>query len=476
MDTPHRSQPPPPPPAGGHRSFWLEQTLAAPFCAAPPLRGAHRAQVAIVGGGYVGLWTAIQIKQQRPGCDVVVLERDICGGGASGRNGGFVLSWWAKLKTLIALCGEREGLRLAHASAAAIGELGRFCAEHRIDAGLVQRGWLWTATTRAQEGAWEGTVAAAERLGIDTFVRLPPAEVAARAGSPVHRAGVLEVTGATVQPAALALGLRRVALELGVRVHEGSTVVAIERDPPPVVRTGEGSLRADRVVIAMNAWAARLRELRRAIFVVSSDLVATAPVPQRLHQIGWTGGECITDSQQMVDYYRTTDDGRIVFGKGGWGIARGGRIGARFDRDPRRARAVEADFRRVYPMLGDVPIAADWCGPIDRSTTGIPLFGRLGGRDHLLYGVGWSGNGVGPSLLGGRILASLALGRNDEWSRCGLVDQRARLFPPAPACFVGAHLVRAAVRRKENAEAHGRAPHPLAVALARLAPAGLEDH
>jgi glycine/D-amino acid oxidase-like deaminating enzyme len=178
----------------------------------------------------------------------------------------------------------------------------------------------------------------------------------------------------------------------------------------------------------------------------------------------------------MVDYYRTTRDGRIVFGKGGWGIALGGRIGPGFDRDAARAATVTADFRRLYPMLADVPIVRDWSGAVDRSTNGLPLLGHLAGRPHVLYGIGWSGNGVGPSVVGGRILASLALDRDDEWSRCALVDQPYRRFPPEPIRFIGAHIVRAAVTRKERAEALGRRPHPFAVALSKLAPEGLEGH
>src|SRR5438270_3608256 len=111
-----------------HRSLWLQEVLGNEP-ASPPLRGAARADVAIIGGGYVGLWTAIRIKQREPDCDVVVLERDICGGGASGRNGGFVLSWWPKIASLAAICGEREATRLARASAEAVDEIGAFCRE-----------------------------------------------------------------------------------------------------------------------------------------------------------------------------------------------------------------------------------------------------------------------------------------------------------------------------------------------------------
>jgi putative aminophosphonate oxidoreductase len=458
-----------------HRSLWLNEVLPdAP--AQPALLGAHRADVAVIGGGLVGLWTAIGIKQRDPGCDLVVLERDICGGGASGRNGGMMLSWWPKLSSLVTLAGRDEALRLARASEAAIDEARAFCAAHAIDCHFRRGGFLWTATTPAQIGAWDGVLRLTEEFGVDPFERLSPSEVARRSGSRIHLAGVFEPAAATVQPASLVRGLRRVALELGIRIYEGTRVTGFGRERPLAIRTdGDGLLAAEKLVVAMNAWAAGLPELRRSLVVVSSDIVATAPIPDRLAEIGWTGGEGITDSQMMVNYYRTTHDGRIAFGQGTAEVGYGGRIGASFDRRARRTAMVTAEFRRTYGALADVPIEHDWGGPIDRTPDSVPIFGHLGGREHILYGVGWSGNGVGPSLVGSRILASLALGIDDEWSRSALVDAPHLRLPPEPIRYLGGHVVRRAVMRKEDAERRHRPPGPVVTRLARLAPAGLED-
>ena len=455
-----------------HRSFWLSETLGdAPD--EPALQGAARADVAIVGGGLVGLWTAIRIKERDPACDVVLLEQDICGGGASGRNGGEVLSWWAKAGKLVDLCGREEGVRIARASVDAIGELEEFCAAHGIDAEFHRGGYLWTATTEAQLGAWDSTVELLRELGAPALELLEPEEVARRTGSAVHLAGVLDPSAATVQPAKLTRGLRRVALELGVRIHEHTRVTHLDRRSPAVLRTPAGAVTADRVVLATNAWAASLRELHTRLVVISSDIILTEEAPERLAEIGWTGFEAISDSQVMIHYYRRTPRGRVMFGKGGWGIALAGRLPASFDRHEGRARDVEANFRRIYPNLADVPVAFDWCGPIDRSYHGLPIFGRLGGREHLIYGVGWSGNGVGPSLLGGRILASLALAERDAWSTSPFVGERAGRFPPDPVRYTGAHAVRSAVVRMERAQAAGRDPRPWDTFLAGFAPAGI---
>lgn len=457
-----------------HRSLWLEQVVGdAPD--APPLAGRQSADVAIIGGGLVGLWTAIRLKQAEPACQVVVLEQDICGGGASGRNGGFVLSWWPKLSSLSALVGAAEAIRIAQASENAITEIRDFCSAHAINADFRQGGWLWTATSQAQVGAWSGLLDLCAGHGISPFRELPPDEVGRRAGSSVHRAGVFEASAAVVQPAALTRGLRRVALELGVRIHEHSRVRRFSRNEPVVIETDQGRITAPRLVIASNAWAAGIRELSRSLVVVSSDIVATAPAREDLARIGWDADLSITDSQTMVDYYRISADGRVVFGKGGWTIAYGGSIGPAFDRSARRAAEVTADFRRYFPELDHVPVTHDWSGPIDRTPNSLPLLGYLGGRHHIVYGVGWSGNGVGPSVIGGRILAAMVLGRRDEWGEHPLIGRSAGRFPPEPIRFLGAHVVREAVARKERKEIVGARPSWLATRLASLAPKGLED-
>src|SRR4051812_19277721 len=177
--------------AAPHRSLWLQEALGdAPD--AEPLRGSVRADVAIVGGGYVGLWTALRLKEADPACDVVVVEADVCGGGASGRNGGQLHAWWERLDVLVTLFGEDEGRRLAQASEDAIDEIGALQTERGLDFDFRADGWLWTATTPAQIGAWDGVLEACERRGITALRRVDGHELLRRTGSPVHLAGVAE--------------------------------------------------------------------------------------------------------------------------------------------------------------------------------------------------------------------------------------------------------------------------------------------
>ena len=464
------------------RSLWLEEALARrgeESC--PSLRGEARADVCIVGGGYAGLWTALHLLELDPALDVAVVEADVCGGGASGRNGGFVLSWWTKIATLVKLLGREEARRVALASADSVRDIGRFCEEHALDAGYRAEGWLWCATAPAQVGAWEETVSAAESLGESPFRRLARAEVERLTGSPVQLAGVLEETAATVQPALLARGLRRVALERGVRIFERSPMIALECSRPPRVRTAGGVVRANTVILALNAWTAQFRELRRSLVVIASDMVATEPIPERLAELGLTTGLCVSDARLLVNYYRTTHDGRIAWGKGGGALAFAGRVGIKFDGGSPRASEVAADFRRIYPGLRSTRITHSWTGPIDRTPTALPYVGRFEGRDDLHFVYGFSGNGVGPAHLVSRVVASRVLRRDDEWAAIRLPERpeglfprsRTGAFPPEPLGYVGGRVVRAAVARKEAAEDAGRPPGRMIERLAGLAPAGL---
>jgi putative aminophosphonate oxidoreductase len=456
-------------------SFWLAEALERETPKAVCLQESLSADICIVGGGFTGLWSAIKIKQRDPAARVVIVERGLCGSGASGRNGGFALSLWAKFLSMQKVCGTEEAIRLAEASAEAVRFIGDFCQTHAIEADYRLGGWLWSATSAAQIGTWSETVAAIESSGHRPFEHPDPSRVAAMSGSSRHLAAVFEPVAACVQPAKLALGLRRVALSMGVEIFENTPMLQLKRDARPKVVCPQGSITANKIVIAMNAWGIALQEIRKAIAVVSSDIVVTPPMPDALSQCGWRNGIAISDSRMLVHYYRTTADGRIVFGKGGGSgiLAYGAQVDSRFDGPSPIAMTVMRELQATYPMVAGIESKQSWTGPIDRSLNGLPMFGRLDQAGNILYGVGYSGNGVGPSVLGGDILASLALESRDEWSRCGLVQRLDRAFPPEPFRYVGGKLVRDAIARRDRADDAGRKANFMTRALVRLAPAGL---
>jgi glycine/D-amino acid oxidase-like deaminating enzyme len=444
----------------------------------PPVTLEHdlTVDVAIIGGGFVGLWTAIALKELEPGLKIAVLESNRCGSGASGLNGGFVMSWWPKIASLVRICGVEDALWLADETTNAVNTLGPYLAARAIDAEYRQSGWLWAATAPAHVGAWNAVVETARYLGRERiFSVLPADEIARRTGSSVHLAGVCEPINATVHPGKLGRGLARIAEGLGVELYENTRANGIERSRPAKISAPKATITADRVVIATNAWAASLPELRRKFVCVSSSIVATPEIPERLAAIGWTGGESISDSQATVTYYRTTRGGRLIFGKGGGRLYYTGEPTDAVFNETSGIAAAAADFRRVYPMLADVPLERSWSGPIDRTYDSLPLLGHLAGAPHLVYGIGWSGNGVNPSRIGGRILAGLVLERRERWTQNGLIDRAARRFPPEPLRYLGGALVRGAMFRKDRRELADQPPSWLDRKLATLAPSGLED-
>jgi glycine/D-amino acid oxidase-like deaminating enzyme len=460
------------------RSFWLQDALEREHQPElPELVGSISTDVAIVGGGYTGLWTALRIKEIAPETDVTVLDADIAGGGASGRNGGLVLGWTGKLKQLIAVCGEEEAVRLARSAAWAVDEIGDFCTRHGIDAHYRKSGLLNVATTPLHLHDWQRSVDELERLGLVGFERvLEPGEAAKRGGSARYLGGVLQVHAATIQPAVLARGLLRVALERGIRVYERTPVTEIVENARPILATPRGEVVASKVALATNAWAAGLQELRRAIIVLSSDMIVTAPARRRIEQTGWTGGEGITDSRLMVHYHQVTHDGRIAIGRGSGALAYLGQVTPAFNEPGRRAEPVALGLRRYYPTLATVPITHRWSGAVDRSRTNTLVFGALGGNRNIWYGVGYSGTGVAPSLIGGRILASSLLEIDDEWSGSRLNRGPAILYPREPIRYFGGLLVREATRLKEDNEERGATSHGAVRAIASLAHARSPRH
>lgn len=455
------------------RPFWLQQALDQEqdtLC--PPLSADIRCDVCIVGGGYTGLWTALMIKEQAPQLEVVLIEADICGAGASGRNGGCALSWSAKYFTLERLFGAAEAVRLVRESERSIAAIGDYCAANGIYCDYRMDGTLYTASNAAQLGGTDAVIAALARQGINSFERLALEQVQQRAGSARHLEGWFSPAAATVQPGRLVRGLRRVALQRGVRIYEGTAMTSLEHGAPVQVRTAHATVRADRVVLGLNAWMARaFQQFERSVAIVSSDMVITEPCPELLDEIGLDSGISVLDSRIFVHYYHNTSDGRLMLGKGGNTFAYGGRMLPVFDQPSPYQPLLCQTLNDFFPALAEVPIAASWNGPSDRSVTGLPFFGRLDGQGNVFYGFGYSGSGVGPCHMGGQILSSLALGLDNPWTRSGLVKGPLGQFPPEPIRYLGSLLVRDAIRRKERAEDRGMRPRRLDVRLARYAAA-----
>jgi glycine/D-amino acid oxidase-like deaminating enzyme len=449
------------------RGWWQDEVAPGPELAR--LEGEVAADVVVVGGGYTGMWAAWFVTELDPGARVVVLEAGRCGAGPSGRNGGFVNAMWFSLPTLRRRLGDVAALRLARAAQDAVEGIGRWCEEQDVDAWYRAGGYLQVSTAPAHDGSWRAVADACSELGLAGVCKpLSGAEVRARCDSPIFRGGAFYPASATVQPARLALGLRERIAERGVTVLEGSRVGRLRPVGQPVeARTGGGCVRAGAAILATGSALAGQPPLRRRLTVTSSHMVITEPVPDVLGELGWTGGEGITDSRAMIHYFRTTPDGRIAFGWGGGRVAAGARLGGRVELDRGVVAQVERHLVRFFPALAGRRIEHAWGGPIDVSPTHLPVIGSIhGGRVHFAFG--YTGNGVGPSHVAGRALASLALGRRDEASRLPIVEPPTVRVPPEPLRYAGGTIVRAALLRRERLEEEGRQPDPLTRAISGL--------
>jgi glycine/D-amino acid oxidase-like deaminating enzyme len=427
--------------------------------------GRTRADVVVIGGGYTGMWTAWHLLAG--GARVALLEAGVCGHGPSGRNGGFCESMWMAAPTLRQRFGDRPARELLEASSETVATIGAWCDEHGVDAWFDQSGYLCVSTAPAFDEVGARAAKAAAALGApDRVVELSAGEVRARCASPVFRRGVLIPDFATLQPARLALGLRSRLVDGGALLFEGSRVRALRaRDGGAVVETESGDVRAGSAVLAVGPAARGLRALRTRLSVASSHIVLTEPVPDVLAELGWTGGECITDGRTLIHYLRTTRDGRIAFGWGGGRLAYGGRVNGRVELDAEIVGEVRRHLLRMFPALASRRITHAWGGPIDVSPSHIPQIGTLPGAP-VHFAFGYTGNGVGPSHLAGRTLASLALDRRDEWTRLPIVDcGPGALVPPEPLAWLGGSLVRSALVRREGVEEQGRRPDPLTRAI-----------
>lgn len=450
-------------------SLWMEEALGEENdVTTEALAGNLQTDVCVVGGGFTGLWAALAMKDRDPSIDVTLLEADICGAGASGVNGGFAMTWWPKWSTLQRLVGSDAGA-VAQASEDAVVEIGEFAAENGIEADYTKAGWLWAATNEAQMGSWQETVGGWGRSGYTPY-RLVEAEEAARiTGSATHLGGVFEKGVATLHPGRLVRGLRRAAIARGIRVLERTPMTGIEPQGTRArISTPTGTVLADQVILATNTALVAHREIRKRLVILGSDVVATAPCASEIAD--WDEGLAISDSRRLVHYYRTTRDHRVVFGKGGGRVGFGSAVAPGFWGKSTRAGQVTAQLHRTFPKLKSVPVTHAWAGAVDYSIDAMPFFGSLSRMPNVHYVAGYSGDGVGPARLAGHVLASLALGSDDQWGRFPLLRQPKGTFPPEPARYLGGHSVRRAIMAKEAAEDCGRRPNRLLVALSRLDP------
>ncbi|EFG65081.1 NAD(P)/FAD-dependent oxidoreductase, partial [Streptomyces sp. SPB074] len=442
---------------GGISYWWAREGLPAPR---EPLDGDTRADVAVVGGGYTGLWTAYYLKRALPYLDVVVLERSFCGYGASGRNGGWLYNGIAGRARYARLHGRDAAVRLQRAVNETVAEVVRTTEAEGIDADLVRGGVLEVATTPAQAGRLRAFHAEELAYGESDRELYGARGTAAR----IRVAGAVASTwtphGARLQPAKLVRGLAAKAEEIGVRIHESTPVTQIR---PQHAVTPYGTVRAPYVLRCTEGFTAGLKGQRRTWLPMNSSMIVTDPLPPAFwERTGWAGRETLGDFAHAYLYAQRTADDRIALG--GRGVPY--RFGSRTDHDGRTRPSAVAELRHLlvalFPQLAGARVAHAWSGVL-----GVPRdWCATVGLDRTT-GLGWAGgyvgSGVATSNLAARTLRDLIrrdAGQSGETPLTALpwVGHRARGWEPEPLRWLGVRGLYAAYRAADRGEARSYAP------------------
>jgi glycine/D-amino acid oxidase-like deaminating enzyme len=434
-------------------SLWLD-TLPEPVIPRAPLDGATDADVAIVGAGYSGLWTAYYLARLRPELRIAVLEAEVAGFGASGRNGGWCIGLLAGLDGLLARPERREqGLALQRAMVDTVDEVGRVASAEGIDCHYRKGGSVRVAITEPQLHALREFASALAPVFAPGDVRwLGPEECDAHVRMPGALGGFYFRHCAALHPARLARGLAARVEQLGVRIFERTPVTRIESGRAVSAR---GAVRAGVIVRATEAYTARLHGQHRALLPMHSWMIATEALPDATwKEIGLAHGETFGDGRGVTTYGQRTADGRLAFG----GLATyryGSRIEPGFPATHPNFRALEEILRELLPPLRDARITHHWGGALAVPRDWRPRVGLDRARGLAWIG-GYVGEGVAASNLAGRTLADLIAGENTERTQLAWVGPPARDWEVEPLRFLAVRSVLGLLRAADRASASGR--------------------
>jgi glycine/D-amino acid oxidase-like deaminating enzyme len=438
----------------GAISHWYRETGIPPGRA--PLPGDRTADVCIVGGGYTGLWTAYYLARARPDAEIVVLEREFAGFGASGRNGGWISDHFAGVRERMAGVSGRESvITMQRALQTTIDEILQVAADEAIDADLIKPGVLSVARSPAQAARMRDTLAQERAWGQSEadLVALSASELDERLRISGARSALYSPHCARVQPAKLVQGLARAVSAHGVTICEDTTVAAIE---PGRAVSDRGTVRAPVVLRCLEGFTASLRDARRELLPLNSAMIVTEPLDDdRWAQIGWDHAELLGDLAHAYMYAQRTADGRIALG--GRGIPY--RFGSRTDRSGQTqaatVRQLTTILHAMFPATVDVGIDQAWCGVLGVRRDWSPTVG-FDRADGLGEAGGYVGSGVAASNLAARALVDLVCGAGSPLTRLPWVRGRARRWEPEPLRWLGARLVyglyRSADRRESSSD------------------------
>lgn len=448
----------------GELGHWW-RSLGGPPPAREVLSASAQADVAIVGAGFTGLWSAYYLKRAQPSLRVVVLERETAGYGASGRNGGWLSGFFSGPARAYERRGGPQALRaLQRHMFDAVDEVARTLEEHDIDAELTKDGVLAVALDDAQAAHLRSALADARARGLgeqdmrwldrDQLARLVRVDGA--------RAATFSPHAARVHPAKLVAGLAATVRGLGVSIHERTPVTAIR---PGLARTRAGDVRARWVIRATEGYTPALPGLRRALVPINSSMIVTERLDAATWaQIGWRGRELMSDAAHVYVYLQRTEDGRIAIGGRGVPYRFGSGTGGRGDTPPHTVASLRRQLVAMFPALRDARIDHAWSGVLGVPRDWCPSV-DADPRTGLAWAGGYVGEGVAASNLAARILCDLVLGRSTELTALPWVGHRPRRWEPEPLRWAAIRSVYGLYRRADARERRSGRPSLLGRAV-----------
>lgn len=439
-------------------SFWLE-TCGLELTPRPSLLQSIEVDVAILGGGYTGLWTAYYLLRGNPRLKVAVLEKEIVGFGASGRNGGWCSS---KFPVTPAMLTQRYGVDAARALMLAmcdsVDEIARVCSDENIDAQFHKGGILTLARTEAHLPMLRSSYAAYERLGLASQYTLLSAEQALDRISVTNVLGALYAAeNASVHPARLVRGLARAIEKRGGTIYERTEVTGFEGGSSPRFLTPAGEVRARQaIVLAGESYLSRLSKLHRALLPVYSLITLTEPLTQsQWDSIGWQNRESLASCNYTVDYLTRTTDGRILFGSRGAPYRLGSKISDEQDRHAETHARIQALVLEWFPTLKGIRFTHSWGGPVGMPRDWMPMT-NFNAATKIATARGYTGQGVSTTNLTGRVVAELIPGNRTAISQLPIAQRSSPLWETEPLRWMAVRYMQNAFFRIDQAGKRGK--------------------
>jgi glycine/D-amino acid oxidase-like deaminating enzyme len=442
-------------------SFWLE-TCGDDLTPRPPLNGSIDVDVAILGAGYSGLWTAYYLLKRDPSLKIAIVEAEIAGFGASGRNGAWCTCGFpTSTGSLAKKHGKAAAVAVQRAMFDTVDEVGRVAAAEQLDIDWTKGGELLVARGPEQLPALQHEADVARDLGLAQHATLlDKVETDAR----VRIAGTLGSLylpdTATIHPGKLVRGLARVVEQLGATIYEQTRVTDYSTGAYPALHTDRGHVRAKTIVLCGEAYLSQLPKLRRQVMPVYSLITLTEPLSDAdWNEIGWENRETIASIRYTVDYLSKTADGRILFGGRGAPYHYGSRIDDSYDRHVETHQMLMDNVRTWFPRLSQVKFTHTWGGPLGWPRDYMPTM-AYDPKQNLATARGYTGNGVATANLAGRVLTDLITGAKSELTELPCVNHRSPNWEPEPFRYLGVRFVqRAFMKLDEKAAKTGQAPN-----------------